>query len=138
MTVTEQSTTSFLIRGKQNPFLRVVRRDALHGCCEGCGRNPAIVETILTQPLLQAGALAELLRNPSPRESRLQIRPLCAKLLVLGLDMILAVFTVMLQGEAPNEGLVSGLGSRDTHLSPLLTAITAPKVHPSFFMIDYS
>lgn len=100
-TVTEQFTTSFLVRVKQNPFPRAAPREALHGCCEGFGRNPAVVETILTQPLLQAGAFAELLRNPTAGESGLQIGALCAKLLVLGLDVILAVFAVMLQGEAP-------------------------------------
>lgn len=112
-TVTEQPTINFLLREKQNPFPRAAPGNSLHGCCKGFGRNSAVVETILTQALLQAGAFAELLGNPSPRESGLQIGALCTKLLVLGLDVILAVFTVMLQGEAPNEGLVSG----DTYLS---------------------
>ena len=74
----------------------------------------------MTEPLLQAGAFAELLRNPSPRESGLQISPLCAELLVLGLDVILAVFTVMLQGEDPMR-LWSAAWGAGTPISPRLT-----------------
>lgn len=84
----------------KNPFPNAALRNVLHGRCEGFRRNPAVVETILAQPLFQAGAFAELLGNPSPGEGRLQIRPLCTKLLVLGLDVILAVFTVMLLGKS--------------------------------------
>lgn len=124
-----QSTASFLLREKQNPFPRADPRNALHGRCKGFGRNATVVEAILTQPLLQAGAFAELLWNSSPRERGLQVGALGAELPVLGLDVILAVFTVVLQGEAPDEG--PGQQPREqgrTPISPSPTTLCARRI----------
>lgn len=58
-----------------------------------------VVEAVLTQTLPQAAAVAAALYLVGcfPGERRLQLSPLGAHLLVLGLDVILAVLALVLQ-----------------------------------------
>lgn len=69
------------------------------GGAGGRGHAP-IVEAVLTQSLPQAATAAALhLVGRFPGKRRLQLSPLGAHLLVLGLDVILAVLALVLQAE---------------------------------------
>lgn len=59
------------------------------------------MEAVLTQTLPQAGEVAGALRLVGclPGERRLQLGPLGAHLLVLGLDVVLAVLALVLQAD---------------------------------------
>lgn len=69
----------------------------------GAGRrgHAPVVEAILTQTLPQAAAVAAALHlvGRFAGERRLQLGPLGAHLLVLGLDVILAVLALVLQAD---------------------------------------
>lgn len=63
----------------------------------GSWGHAAIVEPVLTQSLSQAASLPLHLVGGFPRKGRLQLSPLGAHLLILGLDVILAELAVVLQ-----------------------------------------
>lgn len=71
----------------------------LHRSCVSCWRNPSVVKAFPAQPLLQAGVLtSQAFWNTATWEGGLQVCPLRAELLVLGLHVILTIFTVILRG----------------------------------------
>lgn len=70
----------------------------LHWGCVCCWRDSSVVKSILAQPLLQTEIFpSNFFGNAAPREGRLQICPLRAELLVLGLYMVLTILTVILK-----------------------------------------
>lgn len=70
----------------------------LHWGCVCCWRDSSIVKSILAQPLLQSGiSPSNFFGNAAPREGRLQICPLRAEPLVLGLYVVLTILTVILK-----------------------------------------
>ena len=84
----------------EDPSPQRSSENVLHWGCIWGWRNASVVKTILTQPFSQADAFAsKLLWNAASGEGGLQVSSPGAKPLVLGLDVILTVFTVVLWRE---------------------------------------
>ena len=90
------------------------------GGTRGGGHAP-VVEARVTQALLQAGSAPapptlRFARN-FPREAGLQLRPLGAQLLILGLHVVLAVLALVLREERGRDALTHRTARGETRCS---------------------
>lgn len=75
----------------------LMRSDCSQGGGAGRRGHAAVVESLLTQTLPQAAAATFHLIGSLSRKGRLQLCPLGAHLLILGLDVVLAVLALKLE-----------------------------------------